>query len=273
MGTQTPAFPLDLEQEIFVTTAILYPETMPTLLLVAHRVLVWIEPLLYRTLLFDNNTRLFSAMQTLKLKSPTFRQNVHDIFLWYRSSNWEDEQINMSAFLSICTGVQNLVLRYLPYSMFPILGSLQLRRLALPMFFLPQPSSITDNPDFLRELTHLHVHSAQTPHTWICQLPSLTHLALSDPGRPSVHNFIEASKKLQVVVCIFTQGVPGDLRRNTAWVDDPRVVIMRMSVRAPDYCRDWKSGLAGGRDFWCCAEEFLAKKQSDKSITTQICDL
>ncbi|KAJ7928326.1 hypothetical protein B0H13DRAFT_2311607 [Mycena leptocephala] len=43
-----PAFPPDLEREIFGTTALMYPGEMPTLLRVARRVLIWIEPLLYR---------------------------------------------------------------------------------------------------------------------------------------------------------------------------------------------------------------------------------
>jgi hypothetical protein len=34
-------FPLELEREIFMTAAIIHEETIPTLLRVAHRVLVW----------------------------------------------------------------------------------------------------------------------------------------------------------------------------------------------------------------------------------------
>ncbi|KAJ7905195.1 hypothetical protein B0H13DRAFT_2508677 [Mycena leptocephala] len=48
------SFPLELEQEIFETTAVRHPETIPTLLRVCHRVHIWIEPFLYRVLYFDN---------------------------------------------------------------------------------------------------------------------------------------------------------------------------------------------------------------------------
>lgn len=34
-------FPLELEREIFMTAAIIHEETIPTLLRVAHHVLVW----------------------------------------------------------------------------------------------------------------------------------------------------------------------------------------------------------------------------------------
>lgn len=36
-----PVFPMDLEREIFETAALLHPRGIPTLLLVARRVLVW----------------------------------------------------------------------------------------------------------------------------------------------------------------------------------------------------------------------------------------
>ncbi|KAJ6472487.1 hypothetical protein C8R45DRAFT_1013148 [Mycena sanguinolenta] len=45
-----PVFPPEIEQEIFRTTAVLYPKMVPTLLRVARRVHVWIEQLLYKTL-------------------------------------------------------------------------------------------------------------------------------------------------------------------------------------------------------------------------------
>jgi hypothetical protein len=37
----SPAFPLELEREIFETTALLHPTEIPTLLRVARRVLIW----------------------------------------------------------------------------------------------------------------------------------------------------------------------------------------------------------------------------------------
>jgi hypothetical protein len=37
----SPAFPADLEREIFELAANRHPETMPSLMLVAHRVLQW----------------------------------------------------------------------------------------------------------------------------------------------------------------------------------------------------------------------------------------
>jgi hypothetical protein len=62
-----------------------------------------------------------------------------------------------------------------------------------------------------------------------------------------------------------------------------------LDICANDYAQDWKLGVAGGPDFWVHAEEFLAKKRSDKSISlwhrrsdisvtefapeTQFCDL
>jgi hypothetical protein len=36
-----PVFPFDLEREVFETTALMYPATIPTLLRVARRILTW----------------------------------------------------------------------------------------------------------------------------------------------------------------------------------------------------------------------------------------
>ncbi|KAJ7917082.1 hypothetical protein B0H13DRAFT_2444602 [Mycena leptocephala] len=277
----SPAFPLELEREIFTTAAIIHEETIPTLLRVAHRVLIWIEPLFYRTLVFGDTAenshipRLSAAVQTIRAKSPDFiRQNVRGILWLERSSAGERE---MRTLLSICTGVQNLVLRALTFAMIPLLEPLQLRRLTLlSEGLLP----ILETFAALR-LTHLHLHfillvpSLHLP--WIRTLPSLTHLCFSNPPNtdPLVHAFLRGNTKLQVLVWAHSDQygyLPLDA---DAWSDDPRVVLLRsqLDICADDYSQDWKLGVAGGPDFWVRAEEFLAKKRSDKSIKTQFYDL
>ncbi|KAJ7489042.1 hypothetical protein FB451DRAFT_1223597, partial [Mycena latifolia] len=152
MPDGSSASPLDLEREIFETAARLHPETIPALLRVAHRVLVWIEPLLYRTLVIAHRRQLEAVLQ----KSPSFlRENVRNLMFWM-----DERDEDMSPLLSICTGIQALALFNPPLQLFGFLGPLHLRRLTLPisMLFYARALILPTSP-FLADLTHLRIHS------------------------------------------------------------------------------------------------------------------
>ncbi|KAF7369297.1 hypothetical protein MVEN_00257500 [Mycena venus] len=109
----------------------------------------------------------------------------------------------------------------------------------------------------------------------------LSHLVISNPKQillALIQDLIGACTGLLVLICLFTRWelVHENIRHNDPWINDPCVVIMgtrsNISKDISCYARDWKSGLAGGPDFWVRAEEFLAKKHRDKNITTQVCD-
>ncbi|KAJ7182911.1 hypothetical protein C8R43DRAFT_1116525 [Mycena crocata] len=77
--------PAELEREIFRLAAKICPQTAPTLLRVARRVLVWVEPLLYETLILDcsvDDSLHPSLRLVLETKPPDFfRQHVRNLFL------------------------------------------------------------------------------------------------------------------------------------------------------------------------------------------------
>ncbi|KAJ7121829.1 hypothetical protein C8R43DRAFT_1136349 [Mycena crocata] len=52
-----PVLPVELEREIFEIAAHSRPRSVPTLVLVASRVKVWVEPFLYRTIFLDAYTQ------------------------------------------------------------------------------------------------------------------------------------------------------------------------------------------------------------------------
>jgi hypothetical protein len=229
-----------------------------------------IEPFLYKTLIFRGRDkhRLIAAIQALQQRSPDFiREHVRRIFVLLPN---EELDRDLLALLAMCSGVQDLVLWNLTPKMLPFLP-LPLRRLSLPLrLILPSRTDIISGP-FLSNLTHLDVHAIRGLAAWIGDLPSLTHLAIYNPrdtSRPLLHNLIQASKRLRVLVLVFT------LRRfssqfigpHSQIIDDPRVVLMRTKNDLLYHYSDWKSGVAGGRDFWAYAEEFLDMKQSDPSI-------
>ncbi|KAJ7691867.1 hypothetical protein B0H14DRAFT_3906143, partial [Mycena olivaceomarginata] len=74
-----PAFPPELERELFETAALVHPATIPALLRVAKRVLLWIEPYLYRVIRMhrDNRAMVTAVLEAMKSKTQEFfRQAV-----------------------------------------------------------------------------------------------------------------------------------------------------------------------------------------------------
>ncbi|KAF7369290.1 hypothetical protein MVEN_00256800 [Mycena venus] len=251
-----PAFPLELEQEIFTTAALMRSPHF-----FALRTAYW-----------------FGSSPCSK--SLAFRHdNIRNVFWWnlYRGER-------MLALLSTCTGVQNLALRWLVPSMLPYLRKLQLRRLTLSQGSYYEPeghftvTQLSQTEPFFATLTHLHIHHVYGGYStfdfqWLAGLPSLTHLCIENVGdNRRLLEFLQGCERLQVLVlCAFTWSMP--TLDAGPWKDDWRVVILRLDVDNRDHhIRDWKLGAAGGRDFWVRAEEFLAKKLNDKNITTQFCD-
>ncbi|KAJ7484164.1 hypothetical protein FB451DRAFT_1028462 [Mycena latifolia] len=134
--------PPELEREIFETTALLYPKTIPKLLRVARRVLLWkvdmldsvhvyaayrpyrIEPLLYniiRICPFDTTSRADSGVQMLRrvdMKPAEFFANAvrhmdliafEPKFFGVRSKDVWGEA-DLERVLGSCTGIRSLMI-------------------------------------------------------------------------------------------------------------------------------------------------------------------
>ncbi|KAJ7677801.1 hypothetical protein DFH06DRAFT_1316600 [Mycena polygramma] len=273
-----PKLPPELEREIFTIAAIFYGETiprlMPRLLRVAHRVRAWIEPLLYGTLVFRKTRdtsfmRRFSALvRALHARPLTFVESQVRSIMWWHYYGEE----KMEALLSLCSGLRNLALINLTPSMIPTLSTLpELQRLTLPA-----SSGVLLNPPIpysFATLTHLHIHGVgDLDLPWIIALPALTHFcieSLASTMLEALEELLLDCPKLQV--CVYAVG----FRLSTLsapLMEDQRVVVLQLDLDNDNYVRDWKTGATGGRDFWVRAEEFLAKKKSDQSITTQVCE-
>ncbi|KAJ6564466.1 hypothetical protein B0H19DRAFT_1258906 [Mycena capillaripes] len=181
--TLHPHFPPELEREIFETAADLHPETIPNLLLVAARVLGWIEPLKYRTFIFAGSPSSCRRLQVLKrailLKSAQF---IHDN-VWHLFAGPDFVEASLDDVLPCCTGLTSLVLFRTHITMLSRLHA-RPRRLAMPLesfdFTLPMFAA----------LTHLNAFELMDITSWTSNwkslglLPMLTHLAfpaLQDP--------------------------------------------------------------------------------------------
>ncbi|KAJ7131271.1 hypothetical protein C8R44DRAFT_850069, partial [Mycena epipterygia] len=79
------AFPPEREREIFEIAALLYPGAIPILLRVARRVLVWIEPLLYRVVYVNGHPpysdMAHALLRATTTKAPDFFHVVRHLFV------------------------------------------------------------------------------------------------------------------------------------------------------------------------------------------------
>ncbi|KAJ7634398.1 hypothetical protein FB45DRAFT_1056452 [Roridomyces roridus] len=265
-----PRLPTDIEREVFETVALIFPSMIPTLLLVARRVLIWTEPLLYRVL-GDPRGQSYKSLATALLatsrsKPPSFlHKSVRHLFL-DMSSEWTDEEALQV--LRLCTGLVNL-LALPPYSnprLLPILGVLHLRRLSTSLETLfGNRAEIDLRHPLFSSLTHLDIFdegiASNSLHVQgLCALPALTHLCLNnDVPWGAVKDLLAGCRSLSVFVNLWAY-IRFD--RAKAVARSPPVTDVRFVVAVfADYWTDWETGAYGGNDFWKSAEEFIELKR------------
>ncbi|KAJ7607238.1 hypothetical protein FB45DRAFT_948540 [Roridomyces roridus] len=270
-STMEPFLPVELEQEIFQTSALLYPDCIPRLLLVAHRVLVWIEPILYRVISLTG-TEHSKLLLTFRTKPTDFlRTRVRHVFadIPGAASTFTVNQV-----LRRTTELQSLaVLSRTAPSVLDHLKPLRLQRLAIVLepLFTEAGGTVDLTLPMFASLTHLDLFDPLlnlTDGGWTSKLsvlPALTHLALSRDCITSELDrvttiFASCGERIRVFVLMDASGVQlGQRGEEVMFVDDERCVIMSLSSQ--EYRRDWEVGVWGGADFWVRAERFVAKKR------------
>ncbi|KAJ7465940.1 hypothetical protein FB451DRAFT_1261431 [Mycena latifolia] len=258
-----PSFPLDLEREIFEMAARIDKTTIPTLLLVCHRVHTWIEPLLYRVLeLTHSDKKLLSALESRIQSKPAgfFRSVVRHLFIWNPTRSARCQNI-----LEHCSGTVNLcIVGTFGADLIPGLSRMRLQRLA---FNWPLPTSLgLDHPLFL-SITHLDIWTypedldrAESWEAWslLASLPALTHLALSKEVAYAILPQVVGECAHLRVMLILTHSSRFETFPSTLAVTDPRVVVTPLG----NYVADWTQGAWGGDDMWARADKYIAQKRS-----------
>ncbi|KAF7303536.1 hypothetical protein MIND_00582800 [Mycena indigotica] len=119
-------------------------------------------------------------------------------------------------------------------------------------------------------LTHLELFMNAAP--WMTPLlaaafPALTHLALFDLCHLDViKSLLETQPRLAVLAFVYMADQAfwdhDLLRARLAEVgaDDPRFAIVGLT----DFECDWERGAWGGQDYWCVAEEDIARRRAEK---------
>ncbi|KAJ7633653.1 hypothetical protein DFH06DRAFT_1139986 [Mycena polygramma] len=233
-----PVFPPELEREILETTALMYPEVIPTLISVARRVFTWIEPLQYRVIILSDRTDTVDAVRALRLldlmksKPPEFSRVVRHLALWDPQIPWDDT----TQLLDLCKGGHKFLL-------FLRVGS--------------SPAS-----DLGKNAYSAAVSVPWPPFriwTHILALPALTHLGLYNVPRDSVLTALADCPrfKLLVLLCpMFPSSVYESAK--IPHVYDVRFVI---GVDTDYYLEDWEDGASGRPDLWARGDEFVARKR------------
>ncbi|KAJ7241598.1 hypothetical protein C8J57DRAFT_1368927 [Mycena rebaudengoi] len=266
MSHPCPSIPLELEREIFEIAATHHPETMPTLLLVAQRVLQWIEPLLYRTLVVGPTTLVLSGIAAERLDpadllhlQPAKLKHVQHLFLWDSSSD-------LLPVLPLCVHVEWLGLR----SEDPlILTAFEAMPLALQHFSFINSSTlgaIDPSRPLFRTLTHLDMSAeaeGQPLDFQIAQLPALTHLGMHGARPPPFFlDLLRSFPRLHVLVSKMWFWSPWNAAQPHQPIDpDPHFVMMFAEASINHFVQEWTLGAQGGKDFWARAELFIDKRR------------
>ncbi|KAJ7107387.1 hypothetical protein C8R44DRAFT_804561, partial [Mycena epipterygia] len=282
-------FPPELEREIFETTALLYPRTIPKLLRVARRVLFWktttyrayrIEPLLYTAIgidVFDSIRGSGAEMLLARIatKGPEFFSNAvrHMLIcsLDYTVSNdqpWFGK--DLETVFRICTGVDHLLL-LADLGKPPLLQMLAATDMRPKSVYLMVVDLLHPQLDFayplFRKVSHLAVagfsHPQPMHENWrhwstICRLPSLTHLALGSSASPNlVHAIFTGAPHLEVLIgCVDAHTAA--LFSEELVLHDVRLVLGGLD-RIELRFHTWSHSLD---ELWTQAEEFVSRKRS-----------
>ncbi|KAJ6484638.1 hypothetical protein C8R45DRAFT_998871 [Mycena sanguinolenta] len=224
-----PRFPVDLEREVFETAALMEMREIPTLLRVARRVLIWIEPFLYCW------------------TPPQFFHAIRHLAWWYTSATCSVAELKQ--LLRLCKGVVDLSCANLSDpTLLPILAEMHLQRLSLAL-----EDIFGDSPDLAHPLfgsiTHLDLCDAvdslalNLAYAQIPALPALTHLAVPfDVPRDIALMLLEQCPRLQLLLLLWPRSC-ADLYEQTLvhGVYDVRFVIGLLD----DYWKDWEDGAKG----------------------------
>ncbi|KAF8185824.1 hypothetical protein K438DRAFT_1936900 [Mycena galopus ATCC 62051] len=249
MSELIPRLPLELERHIFEIAAHSNLPHIPTLLLVAHRVKLWLEPILYSVVVFSHPVPEYSQ---------AISQHVKNLLC-------TNITVPLEPILASCSAVQNLALYARNPGLPALLSAMPLRRLYTTLESLFRPTDVDFTHSLFSHITHLRVMDSIDPNSWktwkgIALIPNLTHLALeANSSLPIFQDVLAACPALRVLVCLYSYSIVSHLvERFKSPARDTRFVC----IRAPVFIEDWQTGAWGGEDFWVQAERFIAQRDS-----------
>ncbi|KAJ7487384.1 hypothetical protein B0H11DRAFT_1117736 [Mycena galericulata] len=273
-----PNLPAELERLVFETAAYSNPQSMPGLLLVARRVKIWIEPLLYRGLYFS-----WKARKAREPGSQSPMAAIFDLFDAKPASFFHDNVRSLcfrdfhpteviAEVLCACDATVNLTFFDLMGgpALLPILATLPLQRLSACLVHL-FPDWIDFAHPLFAQITHLDILDWDDRgwdfYSGLAELPHLTHLCFSynryvpDDVCRGALRYCPSLEVLAIVRSSLEgcsdRALFGPLAEPTDLRTDARFVV----VVVEDDLNDWKKGTLGGKDYWAVADAMVAERR------------
>ncbi|KAJ7059479.1 hypothetical protein C8F01DRAFT_1370405 [Mycena amicta] len=277
-----PYFPLELEREILEISAETWSCEVPNLLLVAHRVHVWLEPFLYRSIRLGfpghpgQETDAQEAFLSMaSSKPPSFlARAVRRVSIDFPLN--PELGLRFIEALQHCTGITYLMMNRSNISdiakIFKILDLTHLSHVCIFLGDLMPPATPMDahQPIFCT-LTHLSVFDVDLDADprlmpFLMILPALTHLALNEDTPPSIWSPLlqgHACRHLRILVIPFRMdGAPAP-QGYKQWANDTGRLIRdpRVVFTVYDLWTDYSSAPVQGPRYWQEAQMFIEKKR------------
>ncbi|KAJ7065621.1 hypothetical protein C8F01DRAFT_1366573 [Mycena amicta] len=271
MSVNETRLPHDLEREIFEYTADLYPEAIPSLLCIAHRVLAWIEPIAYHTINVDFSRRFLLFLATTKSKPPEFFATHVRRIIVRRRNSFDGPFEDACAALALCTNITQIagVGPLCSELLLPIIAPMRLKRIAVFLTHMfPSIHAVDLSLPCFQTLTHFDVFDymradrvALAYAAKLCALPVLTHLSLNGTVPWSaVEMLLQGCRCLQVLVVLWGGSEKkGRARAAQAPFDDVRFVVTRYDI--------YKEAIRDPPNYWTQARAFIADKRLGKIDT------
>ncbi|KAJ7020709.1 hypothetical protein C8F04DRAFT_1143018 [Mycena alexandri] len=267
-----PAFPVELERDIFETAALSHPSTMAALVRVSRRVFIWITPLLYRVAILDMippHPGMLPALLRAANRTP-----LPTVFPYVRhflagSGQLLDKERDVRDLLQLCTGVVDLAAPYaLRPTMLPILGALRLQRLSISLFSLfgqdydGGRSRIDFSPSLFASITHLslfdsiHAASSIPAYRLSAWFPALTHLCfLHSTPLELVRYLLVACSDLQVLV---VRLINADVA--SKWAQDLVADKRLVAAQIASWSAEWVAAAYDQPNLWSHVEDFVTRR-------------
>ncbi|KAF7291769.1 hypothetical protein HMN09_01236500 [Mycena chlorophos] len=257
-----PAFPPEIERYIFIFAAERDRGTAALLLRVAHRVRIWIEPLLYH-IVDTSYPAVYDAFMRTAIDNPdALRIGVRGLMV--SNLYFEDDKALAKFYeaIALCKNLERFTIVQpltLPSLLLPILADLRILRLVIGLDKLLTPTIPTpEAAQSLCHVTHLEVFGSLFGHSALEEaiqealiaMPSLTHLAYTHPP-DDLDAWLEKLPRLQVFL-IAGASSPRDYLLEDEYRDQ-RIVVT--------YWERWDEGASYSEGYWDRAERFLEKKR------------
>ncbi|KAJ7768797.1 hypothetical protein B0H16DRAFT_271478 [Mycena metata] len=261
--TTVALLPPELEREIFEETALMHKAAIPNLILVARRVLVWIEPLLYRVVCVGRPPLKLAPAILTSAKPPVFFHNAvrHLALLGPGTLTSKKDDLLL---LELCRGVVSFgsTNRNVSGAVLTRLEHMDLRQLSVCVSLLFDGAAVDFTHPIFRSLTHFHMFDtvqggAMELLPFIPTLPALTHLTLhfSIP-KDDLIEVLARSPRLQILLVLWLSEAL-HLRARALHVYDVRFV----TGVCGRYWETWEAGARGLPDFWSLGADFVARKR------------